>query len=39
MEQERRFLNAISVVENASLAQDGFLILEGSGQRLVATRD
>ena len=39
MEQERRFLNAISVVENASLAQEGFLILEGSGQRLVATRD
>ncbi len=39
MQQERRFLDAISLIENASLEQGGFLVLSGIGQRLVAVRN
>ena len=36
MQQERRFLDALSLIENASLEAGGFLVLSGNGQRLVA---
>ena len=36
MQQERRFLDALSLIENASLKAGGFLVLSGNGQRLVA---
>ena len=39
MQQERRFLDAITLIENASLEQGGFLVLSGNGQRLVAVRN
>ena len=39
MQQERRFLDAISMIENASLEDGGFLVLSGNGQRLVAVRN
>lgn len=39
MEQERRFLDAISLIENVSLEAGGFLVLSGNGQRLVAVRN
>jgi putative lipoprotein len=39
MQQERRFLDAISLIENVSLEQGGFLVLSGNGQRLVAVRN
>ena len=36
MQQERRFVDALSLIENASLEAGGFLVLSGNGQRLVA---
>ncbi|WP_370180004.1 META domain-containing protein [Alteriqipengyuania sp.] len=39
MQQERRFLDAISLIENASLEDGGFLVLSGKGQRIVAVRN
>ena len=39
MQQERRFLDALSLIENASLEAGGFLVLSGNGQRLVAVRN
>ena len=39
MQQERRFLDAISLIETASLEAGGFLVLSGNGQRLVAVRN
>lgn len=38
MRQERRFLEAIDVVEHADLDRYGRLVLSGNGQRLVAQR-
>ena len=39
MQQQRRFLDAISLIDNASLEAGGFLVLSGNGQRLVAVRN
>lgn len=39
MQQERRFLEAISFIEKASLEDGGVLVLSGNGQRLVAVRN
>ena len=39
MRQERRFLDALALVEKATLEPGGFLVLSGNGQRLVAVRN